>query len=230
MTCEDFEAIIIDAARGAGIEGAEAQTHAESCDRCRNRLAMEREVTRALHALAANDGAREAPPAVEAALAAAFASRHRRRPVHVSWWAYAAAAAVLLVIAGAFVARLGRHQQQPAPVASKPPAAVRQPATQAPPPAIVAKAPATPRRYRRIRRAQPKTRQVEVATRFIPLIYDDLDENEAAAVIRVRLPRPVLATFGFPMSQDRASETVDADVVLNDAGMARAIRFVRPRP
>ena len=46
-------------------------------------------------------------------------------------------------------------------------------------------------------------------------------------MVRVRLPRSALAAFGLPMNEQRAEETIQADVVLGEDGLARAVRFVK---
>ncbi len=179
----------------------------------------EREIREALRALAAADAVREAGPRVEAALLAEFDKRHSRR--RTVWWVYAAAAAMAFVVAGAWLAQLWRRPVEPPRLAVRP--AVVQPA-----PLEQAKKQQIARVRRPVVARRATKKQTEVATRFIPLIVgDDAVEGEAVPVVRVRLPRTVLASFGLPMTQDHASETVDADVVLNDAGAARAIRFVR---
>lgn len=68
----------------------------------------------------------------------------------------------------------------------------------------------------------------EVATAFLPLLEaGSLAGVESVHVVRVRLPRSSLAAMGLPMNPDRAGESVTADVLLGEDGVARAIRFVR---
>jgi hypothetical protein len=68
----------------------------------------------------------------------------------------------------------------------------------------------------------------ELATEFIPLVYqNDLLPAENVQIVRVKLPRAALVSFGLPINEDRAGEPVKADVLLGDDGVARAIRFVR---
>jgi hypothetical protein len=74
--------------------------------------------------------------------------------------------------------------------------------------------------------SQPAASQ-ELTTEFIPLVYgsDPLPaENEL--IVRVKLPRIALVSFGLPVSEDRAGEPVKADILVGDDGVARAIRFV----
>ena len=68
----------------------------------------------------------------------------------------------------------------------------------------------------------------EVATDFLPLTFGSgLPPLESGQVVRVKVPRSALASFGLPINLERANEPVKADVLLGDDGLMRAIRFVR---
>ncbi len=68
----------------------------------------------------------------------------------------------------------------------------------------------------------------EVMTGFLPVGYGaELGPGERASLVRVRLPRSALASFGLPLNENRSIETVNADVLLGEDGLARAIRFVQ---
>lgn len=68
----------------------------------------------------------------------------------------------------------------------------------------------------------------ELATEFLPLLEPgSLHAIESGHVVRVRLPRSSLVAMGLPMNPDRAGESITADVLLGEDGVARAIRFVR---
>jgi hypothetical protein len=174
-------------------------------------------VTAALGALAARDAGREAPARVEAALLEAFDRRQQaRRQARFLWFCAAAAAVVLVAVGAGLLSRTQRPIEPPRAVVVTP-AVPRIETAQA-------KAPA-PRAVRRVRRPPPRP---EVVTAYIPLVYESgALEDGPSPVLRMRLPRAVLVSFGLPMSPDPAADTVDADVVLDNAGMARAIRFVR---
>lgn len=69
--------------------------------------------------------------------------------------------------------------------------------------------------------------ETESATEFIPLMYwPDASALESARVVRIKVPRSTLVSFGLPMNAERAGELVKAEVVLGDDGLARAIRFI----
>jgi len=81
---------------------------------------------------------------------------------------------------------------------------------------------------RRMRAMPPDTYTAEVATDFLPLTYiADSAQMDSAHVVRVKMPRSALVSFGLPMNYERASELVKADVLIGDDGLARAIRFIQ---
>jgi hypothetical protein len=68
---------------------------------------------------------------------------------------------------------------------------------------------------------------VEVTTGFMPI--DPVGVQlpvESGEVVRVKLPRSTLANYGLPVNMDRINEPINADVLVGNDGMARAIRFV----
>jgi hypothetical protein len=75
-----------------------------------------------------------------------------------------------------------------------------------------------------------KARVAEVTTDFMPLAYSGVPSTNLQ-VVRLAVPRTALASFGLtpPEPLDRMfTETVLADVLVGDDGLARAVRFVRP--
>jgi len=71
-------------------------------------------------------------------------------------------------------------------------------------------------------------RRAESFTRFLPVPGGDLyGPLDSGSVVRVELPRSAMTTYGIPVNRDRLRETVQADVVLGEDGLARAIRFVQ---
>ena len=63
-------------------------------------------------------------------------------------------------------------------------------------------------------------------TEFMPIVYDP-QPIEHGEIVRIRLPRSALATFGIPVNEEHAEEAIRADVVLGEDGLARAVRFVK---
>ncbi len=172
-----------------------------------------------LRELAASTAQLEAPAELEAKLRAAY---RRQRPARWPYWAAAVAAGVLLAAgAAAWVAR----RPTPAPaapvVAASPQPVVVLPPAPVGPPAVARRLPAT-----RPARVRPR----EVATEFLPLQYGEiLAPLESGNLVRVRLPRSSLTSFGLPVAEERMAERISADVLLGEDGTARAIRFVSLR-
>ena len=68
----------------------------------------------------------------------------------------------------------------------------------------------------------------EVATEFLPLPYSHVPMNLGSPV-RIEVPAAALVSFGLAPADFRQGEgTVQADVLIGEDGVARAVRFVRP--
>ena len=81
---------------------------------------------------------------------------------------------------------------------------------------------------RTLPRRRERSHSSEVATDFFPLTFiADSTASQSGQVVRVRIPRSALVSFGLPMNVERAGELVKADVVIGDDGLARAIRFIQ---
>jgi hypothetical protein len=166
----------------------------------------------ALGALREADEGQEAGPAVEARLMDAF-RKHRSRRVwkNVMAWTAAAAAGVVLFAT----------VDRPKPMVFRPPepVAITRPEP-APQPAAV---PATPS-PRRVKR-RPQTPLREIDTEFFPLL-DVQPPFERGELVRIEVPASAMRDVGLPVSQDHLADLVQADVLVGQEGLARAIRFV----
>jgi hypothetical protein len=116
MNCQQFDQIVVELARGRGVEGRTPQgavDHARSCPRCAARLSDQRKLTVALRAVNTITWNEQAPETVEHSLLGEFRARFDascpatavetmspRRGGAVAWpvWAVAAAAMLLLGI------------------------------------------------------------------------------------------------------------------------------------
>jgi 4-amino-4-deoxy-L-arabinose transferase-like glycosyltransferase len=162
-----------------------------------------------------------APDRVEAALVAAFRERASAasKPAGSFWlrWALAATAVVIMVVG--VTVFLNRLTAPPQPVSVAQPRLV--PAPEAP--KVIAKAP------RQVPRAvRPRVRARDAVDEFIPLVLDQTwSPGESGQVMRVSMPRSALQSFGLPVDESRAFETVKADIVVGQDMVARAIRIVR---
>lgn len=59
---------------------------------------------------------------------------------------------------------------------------------------------------------------------FDPLAAEGVTD---AYIVRVKVPRATMASFGIPVSPDNFDQRVDADLLVSGDGAPRAIRFVR---
>jgi hypothetical protein len=76
------------------------------------------------------------------------------------------------------------------------------------------------------RPAEPPAARQPLYTDFFPLTTVALDRHEPAQVVRIRLPRREMRRFGLPVSEELERSPVEADVVIGQDGIARAVRFV----
>jgi hypothetical protein len=253
MNCENFENIVNDLARAKMMDAVARErglAHAETCQRCAERLADERALTAGLKALSASDEEKAAPDRVEAALLAAFREQPIRERFSPRWprWALAAAAAILVAV-GLIVYRtlnnapseksrddqvLATPTPAPAPVERK----VNEPVVDRKLAGNKSARPGGTRWHLVPRSRAPRflirdeitlyARDSEVASDFFPLTYEeDSAPMESGQLIRVQMPRSALVSFGLPVNVERADAPVTADLLVGEDGLARAIRFVR---
>jgi hypothetical protein len=219
MTCQEVQATVTDLARNSAIEVEardRALAHVRECRQCSARLTAEKRLTEGLLAWAAASMEEQAPPRVEESLRAAF----RRQPAPVrrgrGWLTIGAAGSIAAAI---LLFKL------PAPRAVAPPP---------PPPKVVtvAQTPAPIIQVKKNRQANRLSHrrpiQPEIATEFLPVAEDDgWTPLDGGRLMRVKLPRAALGVFGLPLDEERGPERVQADVMLSNDGILRAIRFVR---
>ena len=166
------------------------------------------QVQKALKALADYDRAQQSHTPARAIFA-------HHRPV-LRWKMGAALSAVTLAAAAALILFL-----QPPPIQAPPP--IVSEARPVMPEEIAATAPA-PKPVRRAKRPVAPAPH-EVVTDFFPLM-DAPPPFERGQLLRVVVPASTMRSVGLPISPERWSERVQADVLVGEEGMARAIRFV----
>jgi hypothetical protein len=224
MNCQDVEQILRELARGdAGADQA-VRAHLSQCLRCSQRLDDEEKLTVGLAAWAEASSAEQAPPRLEQKLIEAFrqnsapARRSRRWIPVVAAGSIAAAALLVKLLTPAAP-----------PIAQAPPAPrVEAVETVSATPVIVPEPPPKIRPARRVvRRARP-TPPAQAQLDFLPVAQGDgWTPLDGGRLVRVGLPRTALRVFGLPMDEERAQEQVQADVMLSNDGLLRAIRFVK---
>lgn len=73
--------------------------------------------------------------------------------------------------------------------------------------------------------ANTATTKEEIKTEFIALSY--ARDPESGQIVRVKVPSSMMVSLGLVTSVKAPSELVDAEVLVGDDGLTRAIRFIR---
>jgi hypothetical protein len=251
MNCRDFETIIIEIARDRLMDAVARERgleHVQRCSSCATLLVEERALSRDLRALSAQSAAEEIPERIETVLLGAFrqaapaplVTPRRRR------WLLAVAALALLTFGISLASWIASFPKREAPPIDSTNGGTTQtniPATsekpdQTPPRIVEARqpdrrnpGPASEKLQKRLaganRRSANDDTPPEFVTQFFPVMQGgELIPLESGQIVRVRMPRSNLIPLGIPFNQERASETIEADVLLSNDGLARAIRFV----
>ena len=218
MTCREFEADVVDLARGteAGAEAAaRVQAHLEGCAGCAARLERERQLPEALKAMAGAEPPSARASAIEAELLTAFAERRgagsrltqapqytRAVPALRVWLA----AAAVLVLAVAVWQGIARRPSSEGTVAG----------TEAGPASAAGG-----------QEARPVPAGGGQALQFVALpTAIGLPALESGRIVRVQFPAAELPAYGFDVTPQAAAGAVEADLLVGQDGQPRAIRFV----
>ena len=204
MTCQEFWNTMPEL--GSGVTHSD---HLRHCPACAALDEQQRRLAEGLRAAAGEWSRVEAPPRLEARLISAFRShnglaagrRHQMWPALLAWAAAAAA-----VLALAFFLVRGR---QPMPAQRRVPSAMELAALE---PAGI---------------ADSIEDAADADNGFIVLPnMARIGPNEDVNLVRVELPRSSMITVGYAVSAERASEPVEAEVMLGADGLAHAVRFL----
>jgi hypothetical protein len=213
MNCQEFWNNLPH--RGRAITEEQAD-HLAQCDTCAAGWKPHQALASVLHSMAEESRKLEAPPRVEAGLAAAFALqagfRRGRRSIRHSWWApvfaWASAAAAMMALAVALV-----RGYQPAPAA---PGTIAAPHHTAQPMVQMASVDAD---------SDDDTSVLGEGFVRLPNA-PPIEPNEEYDLVTVEVPGSAMIAAGISISEDQAAETVLADVALGSDGRARAVRLV----
>ena len=180
----------------------------------------------------------QAPPEMEARLLAQF-RKNRAAPARRSWmWGAVAAAAIFGLLTSVIAVNKLPSKSAIAIVKPQPPV-VNIPHVPEASPAVrqVAEVPVSkkaPARNRARISAQAEPTAVSLAgSREIYTDFFALEQGtgsfeiERGRVMRVTMPRTALIRVGLPVNMDRINDSIQADLVLNEEGIARAVRFVQ---
>jgi hypothetical protein len=249
MNCRDFQMIVLDLARNRPLDSSTRErglAHIEGCEDCAARLAVERTLLACVRPVVAELMGEEAPAHVEKELLATFRAQRAAAISTRVWssWRLAAFAAVILLSISVLTlfrkpAISPRPQQEeravssgsgssPGPSATSPNLAAlplannRTAARQA--------GKSQKRVHRRAAGNHPDNASDDAET--IAVFFrlregDDLTELESVRLVRVELPGSALREIGVAVDPETAKARFEADVMLGQDGLARAIRFVR---
>jgi hypothetical protein len=234
MTCEEFEAIGLGAERDASLSEVErvaAREHASTCSRCAALQDSWQAAGVELRAFAEETAMAQTPARVEMRLLQEFRTQYVtlkvRRTAVIAAWTLAAAAVFAGAVSWTNWHKGGQeetaNQLKPAPSATN---FAESNANSVPNPwAPVQGAGAVQQRGL----AGAAASQTLVAENelsgftFLPgAVVTDTDE---AAILRVRLQRGALGALGLPVNEERASEWIQVDLLVDDDGLPQAVRL-----
>lgn len=220
MNCAEFENSVHELAREDAREtlgeatAVMARFHAETCEACGARLAEARALTMGLKDFAEDSAQIEAPVQLEERLTRAFREHHRNleraryqaRRLRLRWaeWMALAAAAVVLVVVGARSFSRGHVSVQPNAVTTVNPTA------------------------NGVALAKDAVETAEDFGDFVPVPYgESMSPDDSGLVVRVSMTRGALGSLGYPVDEGQAAEMVQADVLVGEDGLPRAVRLVQ---
>jgi anti-sigma factor RsiW len=224
MTCEEFEAIGLDAERDASLSEAQhaaAVEHAASCSRCAALQNSWQAARLELRSLAEETAAAQAPPRVEMRLRQEFRTRHHtlkvRRTAVVAAWALAAAA----VLVGA-VSWINWRSNQRTSVGSHSNAS--QTAGNLQGNSATASSNQQSPEQNAVANSETLVADNELSdfTLLPGVLPADTDD---AAILRVRMQRAALGVLGLPVNEDRAGEWIQVDLLVGNDGLPQAVRL-----
>ncbi|HEY2017457.1 MAG TPA: hypothetical protein VGH38_28320 [Bryobacteraceae bacterium] len=214
MKCQEFWKTMPELRRGSGsTRDSGPLAHLRECSACAALWERQQSLAAGLRTVAAEWSHLEAPPRVEARLAAAFRehagvgspSISQVRRTHlwapaIVWGTAAALAAVALFLAVPRQPKSARHNA---------PGAVEWAAVEP------------------LSEMGTSGNSFYNNDDFIPLPNAArIAPNEDMNLVRVEVPRSAMIELGFLVSAERASEPVEAEVMLGSDGLARAVRFL----
>jgi len=216
MNCEQVEAIVLDLGRDAGadsIESAAALAHLSHCPRCAALQESWDAAREELRALGEETLEARAPARVEMRLRQEFRARHRsavvRRGAVVAAWALAAAAILLGAISTWNWQLARRAEAEKQNIAAHNALAATEAAGQ----------------NQGAGNLAAEASAVDDSGEFTPLPGTTLDETEEAAILRVRMQRGTLGSFGLPVNEARAGEWIQVDLLVGNDGLPQAVRL-----
>jgi hypothetical protein len=245
MNCAAAKEAILDCARDVSMAEdvrLALEEHLGTCAKCAAELGWQRDLTAALRGLSAEAKTWNASSSIEARLHEAFAGRIAAAPItpveskQTARWIYAVASAAVIALAVWSGTRPSRSNS-PDVGAAKPAAPMTSPVVSSAaatgetrPASPVVEAVPAPHRPVSVRavtgRSAAPPKQVR-SFEFVSLPgAAGLPELESGSVVRIAVPVGALPEYGLDIVQGGSKTTVDADVLVGQDGLARAIRLV----
>jgi len=225
MNCVEFQEIVHDLARDAGVDQKarqDALAHADSCPRCDGLLAEAQSLTGALRSLAAKDAAAGASQETELALLNAFRQQRVRTPrLRFTWqWAFAGAAGIAALLL--FSVLVLRRSEVRLPTSGTTAVSSTTAQSSTPEAAGQTQPPAASDTS-----SVSGNENSEYADSFVTLPFaEDVSPAVDEVIIRQPVSRAALANLGLPISEADPGENLLADFVVDENGTPRAVRIV----
>jgi hypothetical protein len=175
-----------------------------------------------LRILAEHDRLLEAPPELEGRLILAFRARKRRQKAsRAVFLGVAAILAVAILLTSRRMGPTTRIAVGSHITAAPPrlPVEVSLPRSES----VEPKSNVPPKQPGRIIARQPVLREVD--TEFFPLVAA-APPFERGQIWRLEVPASAMRTVGLPVREEHLADRIQADVLVGEEGMVRAIRFV----
>ena len=216
MTCDEFEAIGLDAGRAASLTEAQrdaAAAHASSCSQCAVRLE--------LRSLAQMTSTLDAPARVEMRLRQQFRTQYHipevRRTAVVAAWALAAAAVLIGAVSWVNWSS-NQHNGSRNPSNSS--------ETAANPAMKSGSGSSNPQSPEQNPGATSETLIADNELSDFTLLPGVLSaDTDDAAILRVRMQRGALGALGLPVNEDRAADWIQVDLLVGNDGLPQAVRL-----
>ncbi len=231
ITCEEFEAMGLDAERDASLSAADraaANEHAGSCSRCAALQDSWQAAGVELRAFAEDTAMAQTPARVEMRLRQEFRTRHVtlkvRRTAVVAAWALAAAA--VLVGAVSWINwRKGNSSEAVNQLKSTPSVtnSAGSNANSVPNPAAPLQGAAA---IQQPDSSESETLMADNELNDFTMFPGTLPADTAdAAILRVRMQRGSLGALGLPVNEERAGEWIQVDLLVGNDGLPQAVRL-----
>jgi hypothetical protein len=174
-----------------------------------------------LRVLTEADASAEAPPEVEVRLRKKFRSRRRKLARRrVALWTPLVPAAAVIVLLFVFVHRRpATARVKPGSISTAAASSLEQ---TSPSQAASPRTTTHPGKSA----ASPPQEPEEIDTHFF-LLMDPAPPFERGKILRVELPASAMEMVGLPVDEEHLADSVQADVLIGEEGLPRAIRFVK---